>query len=46
MSRLDYEDLLKIYKLISLNYSAYNIINIHPSALYRLIKTNLEIKKK
>ncbi|MDT8337491.1 MAG: IS30 family transposase [Candidatus Izemoplasmatales bacterium] len=48
MSRLDYEDLLKVYKLISLDYSAYNIstiMNIHPSTLYRLIKNNLEIKK-
>lgn len=48
MPRLDYEDLLKIYKLISLNYSAYNIskiMHIHPSSLYRLIKNNLKIKQ-
>lgn len=48
MPRLDYESLLKIYKLISLDYTAYNIshiMNIHPSTLYRLIKNNLEIKK-
>jgi IS30 family transposase len=47
MQRLDYEDILKIYKLISLNYSAYNIskiMNIHPSTMYRLIKNNLQIK--
>jgi IS30 family transposase len=47
MSRLDYEELLKIYKLISLNYKAYqisSIMHIHPSTLYRLIKNNIRIK--
>jgi len=47
MARLDYEDLLKIYKLISLNYQAYqisSIMHISPSTLYRIIKSNIEVK--
>lgn len=43
MTRLNYEDLLHIYKLISLDMSALEIsktLNMNPSTLYRLIKTN------
>ena len=48
MPRLDYEDILRIYKLISMDYTAYNIANImkiSPSTLYRMIKCNIETKK-
>ncbi|MDT8337485.1 MAG: hypothetical protein RQ856_06640, partial [Candidatus Izemoplasmatales bacterium] len=47
MPRLDYEDLLRIYKLISLDYKAYHIssiMHIHPSTLYRIIKSNIQVK--
>jgi IS30 family transposase len=47
MTRLNYEDILHIYKLISLDKSALEIsnkLNIAPSTLYRLIKTNTEVK--
>lgn len=48
MTRLNYDDILYIYKLISLDHSAIeisNILNISPSTLYRLIRTNIEVKK-
>jgi IS30 family transposase len=48
MTRLNYDDILHIYKLISLNESAIEIsnkLNIAPSTLYRLIKTNIEVKR-
>lgn len=47
MTRLNYDDILHIYKLISLDHSAIEISNklkINPSTLYRLIKTNTEVK--
>lgn len=47
MTRLNYDDILHIYKEISLDKSALEIsakLNIAPSTLYRLIKANTEIK--
>jgi len=49
MSRLGYDDILTIYKYISLNFSALQIamkMHISPSTLYRIIATNIDIKKK
>ena len=49
MSRLGYEDILTIYKYISLNFTASQIakkIHISPSTLYRIISANIEVKKK
>jgi len=49
MARLNYEDILSIYKDISLDYTASQIsfkMRIHPSTLYRLIKNNISTKTK
>ena len=49
MSRLGYDDILTIYKYISLNFTASQIakkMNIAPSTLYRLIASNIEVKKR
>jgi len=49
MSRLGYDDLLTIYKYISLDFSASNIakkMNIARSTLYRIIARNIEEKKR
>jgi len=49
MSRLGYDDLLTIYKYISLDFTASLIakkMNIARSTLYRILTTNIEIKKK
>lgn len=43
MTRLNYEDILHIYKLISLDHSAIEIsqtLHVNPSSIYRLIKDN------
>jgi len=47
MSRLGYDDILTIYKYISLNFTASQIamkMHISPSTIYRLIATNIAIK--
>lgn len=49
MSRLGYDDLLTIYKYISLDLSASQIakkMKISTSTLYRLIANNIEVKKR
>jgi IS30 family transposase len=49
MSRLGYEEILTIYKYISLNFTASQIamkMRISPSTVYRIIGSNLEIKGK
>lgn len=49
MTRLGYDDLLTIYKYISLDFSARQIakkMNISASTLYRLIAGNIEEKKR
>jgi len=49
MSRLGYDDLLMIYKYISLKFTASQIakkMNVAPSTLYRVLTTNIEIKRK
>ena len=49
MSRLGYDDLLTIYKYISLDFSATQIakkMKISASTLYRLIAGNIEVKKR
>lgn len=46
MARLNYDGILHIYKLISLNYSAIEIaeeLKINPSTIYRLIKGNIQV---
>lgn len=46
---LGYDEILTIYKYISLNYTASQIavkMGISPSTLYRMIMTNIEIKKR
>ncbi|OHE39988.1 MAG: hypothetical protein A2Y16_02075 [Tenericutes bacterium GWF2_57_13] len=45
---LGYDEILTIYKYISLNFTASQIalkMHISPSTLYRMIMTNVEIKK-
>ena len=49
MRRLDYDDILQMYKCISLNYTARQIarkLHVSPSTVYRLIEKNLEIRRK
>lgn len=49
MSLLGYDDLLTIYKYISMNFTASQIakkMNIARSTLYRLIANNSEVKKR
>ena len=46
---LGYDELLTIYKYISLHFTASQIakkMNIAPSTLYRLVKSHLQIKKR
>jgi transposase, IS30 family len=46
---LGYDELLTIYKYISLHFTASQIarkLNIAPSTLYRVVKSNLQIKKR
>ncbi|MCK7488047.1 MAG: hypothetical protein MZU97_23080 [Bacillus subtilis] len=46
---LGYDELLTIYKYISLHFTASQIarkMNIAPSTLYRVVKSNLQIKKR
>lgn len=47
MSRLSYDDILTIYKYISLNFTASQIamkMHVSESTLYRIISANIEIK--
>ena len=49
MKRLGYDDLLKIYKCISLDYTASQIavkMHVSRSTVYRVIQTNIEAKRK
>jgi IS30 family transposase len=48
MARLNYDDILYIYKLISIDYSALEIskeLNVNPSTIYRLLKENRYIRQ-